>query len=95
MNKMFAVARWEYMEKIKSKAFLISIIVLPILMIVLGICVVLCWHVERCLSVRCLWRGWGIGFSPSLRGAFFATWQSRGITVITRDEEKSRRKVPH
>ncbi len=37
MNKMFAVARWEYMEKIKSKAFLISIIVLPILMIVLGI----------------------------------------------------------
>jgi len=35
--KMFAVARWEYVEKIKSKAFLISIIVLPIFMIGMGL----------------------------------------------------------
>src|SRR5213075_1343347 len=35
--KTFAVARWEYVEKIKSKAFLISIIVLPIFMIGMGL----------------------------------------------------------
>ncbi len=33
MNKAFMVARWEYIEKIKSKAFLISLIITPALML--------------------------------------------------------------
>jgi ABC-2 type transport system permease protein len=37
MNKMLAVARWEYVEKIKSKAFLVSLIVIPVVMIAMGI----------------------------------------------------------
>ncbi|HTK80968.1 MAG TPA: ABC transporter permease [Bacteroidota bacterium] len=37
MNKMFAVARWEYVEKIKSKAFLVSIVLIPLIMLGLGI----------------------------------------------------------
>ena len=37
MNKAFAVARWEYLEKIKSKAFLIGLFVTPILMVVMGV----------------------------------------------------------
>ena len=37
MNKMFAVARWEYVEKIKSKAFIVSLIVIPVVMIAMGI----------------------------------------------------------
>jgi ABC-2 type transport system permease protein len=37
MKKAFAVARWEYMEKIKSKAFLISLILMPIIMIGFGV----------------------------------------------------------
>ena len=37
MKKMFAVARWEYVEKIKSKAFLISLIIIPVLMVAMGI----------------------------------------------------------
>ena len=36
-SKMFQVARWEYVEKIKSKAFLISLILMPILMIGMGV----------------------------------------------------------
>ncbi|HEV8538313.1 MAG TPA: ABC transporter permease [Bacteroidota bacterium] len=37
MKKMFAVARWEYVEKIKSKAFLISLILMPLIMVTLGV----------------------------------------------------------
>jgi ABC-2 type transport system permease protein len=37
MNKAFAVARWEYFEKIKSKAFLIGLLVTPILMITMTV----------------------------------------------------------
>ena len=37
MNKALAVARWEYVEKIKSKAFLVSLILLPALMIGFGV----------------------------------------------------------
>ena len=33
MSKAFAVARWEYIEKIKSKAFLLSLILMPLFMI--------------------------------------------------------------
>ena len=36
-GKMFQVARWEYIEKIKSKAFLISLIIMPIIMIGMGV----------------------------------------------------------
>lgn len=37
MNKAFVVARWEYLEKLKSKAFLIGLFVTPILMVSMGI----------------------------------------------------------
>jgi ABC-2 type transport system permease protein len=37
MNKTFAVARWEYLEKIKSKAFLISLFLMPAIMIGFGV----------------------------------------------------------
>jgi ABC-2 type transport system permease protein len=37
MSKLLAVARWEYVEKIKSKAFIISLILIPVLMIGIGI----------------------------------------------------------
>ena len=37
MKKAFAVARWEYVEKIKSKAFLISLFLMPIIMIAMGV----------------------------------------------------------
>ena len=37
MTKTLTVARWEYLEKIKSKAFLISLILMPIIMIGLGV----------------------------------------------------------
>ncbi len=37
MNKLFIVARWEYLEKIKSKTFLISLFVTPIIMVTMGI----------------------------------------------------------
>ncbi|HKI79318.1 MAG TPA: ABC transporter permease [Ignavibacteriaceae bacterium] len=33
MNKTFAIAKWEFMEKIKTKAFLISMIITPIIII--------------------------------------------------------------
>jgi ABC-2 type transport system permease protein len=36
-SKMLQVARWEYIEKIKSKAFLISLILMPIIMIGMGV----------------------------------------------------------
>ncbi len=35
MNKILAVARWEYMERLKSKAFLIGLFVTPLLMLVM------------------------------------------------------------
>jgi len=37
MNKAFAVAKWEYLEKIKSKAFLIGLFITPILMVGMGV----------------------------------------------------------
>lgn len=37
MKKIFAVARWEYVEKIKSKAFLISLFLMPVIMIGMGV----------------------------------------------------------
>ena len=37
MKKMLAVARWEYVEKVKSKAFLISILIIPLIMVGLGV----------------------------------------------------------
>jgi ABC-2 type transport system permease protein len=36
MNKMFIVAKWEYMEKIKSKIFLVSLFLTPAIMIGFG-----------------------------------------------------------
>lgn len=37
MKKLLAVARWEYVEKIKSKAFLISLFLMPLIMIGIGV----------------------------------------------------------
>jgi ABC-2 type transport system permease protein len=37
VKKSIAVARWEYLEKVKSKAFLISLILMPIIMIGMGV----------------------------------------------------------
>ncbi len=37
MTKAFAVARWEYLEKVKSKAFLIGLFLTPMIMIGMGI----------------------------------------------------------
>ena len=37
MKKAFAVARWEFVEKIKSKAFLISLFLMPVIMIGMGV----------------------------------------------------------
>ncbi|HMN47596.1 MAG TPA: ABC transporter permease [Ignavibacteriaceae bacterium] len=37
MKKIFAVARWEYVEKIRTKAFLISVIITPIIIILYSI----------------------------------------------------------
>lgn len=37
MNKILVVARWEYIEKLRSKAFLIGLFLTPILMISFGI----------------------------------------------------------
>lgn len=36
-NKYLQVARWEYIEKIKSKAFLISLFLMPIIMVAVGV----------------------------------------------------------
>ena len=36
MKKMLAIARWEYIEKVKSKAFLIGLLVTPLLMAGMG-----------------------------------------------------------
>jgi ABC-2 type transport system permease protein len=37
MKKALAVARWEFVEKVKSKAFLISLILMPLIMIAFGV----------------------------------------------------------
>ncbi len=37
MTKVLAVARWEYVEKIKSKAFLFSLFFMPLIMIGMGV----------------------------------------------------------
>ena len=37
MMKSLVVARWEYLEKLKSKAFLISLLVTPMIMVAMGI----------------------------------------------------------
>ncbi len=37
MRKAFAVGRWEYVEKIKSKAFIISLFLTPALMVAIGV----------------------------------------------------------
>lgn len=37
LTKVFAVARWEYVEKMKSKAFLISLLLMPIIMVAMGV----------------------------------------------------------
>jgi ABC-2 type transport system permease protein len=37
MSKVIAVARWEYLEKVKSKAFLIGLFLTPLIMIAMGV----------------------------------------------------------
>lgn len=37
MSKVLAVARWEYLEKVKSKAFLIGLFLTPLIMVAMGI----------------------------------------------------------
>ena len=37
MNKALVVARWEYFEKVKSKAFIISLFLTPIIMVAMGV----------------------------------------------------------
>ena len=37
MNKALVVARWEYLEKVKSKAFLIGLLLTPMIMIGMGV----------------------------------------------------------
>jgi len=37
MKKVFIIARWEYVERVKSKMFLISLLVMPIIMVSMGI----------------------------------------------------------
>ncbi|MBP1658608.1 MAG: type transport system permease protein, partial [Bacteroidetes bacterium] len=37
IQKALAVARWEYLEKVKSKAFLIGLLLTPIIMIAMGV----------------------------------------------------------
>lgn len=36
MKKILAVARWEYVEKVKSKAFLIGLLITPVIMLAMG-----------------------------------------------------------
>jgi len=37
MNKKLAVAKWEFLEKVKTKAFLISLILTPVIMVLFGV----------------------------------------------------------
>lgn len=36
MTKKFEVAKWEFLEKVKSKAFMISLLILPLVMVLFG-----------------------------------------------------------
>jgi ABC-2 type transport system permease protein len=37
MNKSVVVAKWEYLEKVKSKSFIIGLFITPIMMVVMGV----------------------------------------------------------
>lgn len=37
MNKALVVAKWEFLEKVKSKAFIISLVLMPIIIVVFGV----------------------------------------------------------
>ena len=37
MNKALVVAKWEYLEKVKSKAFLIGLFLMPVIMVAMGV----------------------------------------------------------
>lgn len=37
MNKTIVVAKWEYLEKVKSKAFLLGLFITPVLMVTMGV----------------------------------------------------------
>ena len=37
MNKMLTIARWEYFEKIKTKIFIISLIITPLIIITFSV----------------------------------------------------------
>ncbi len=37
MNKKLAIAKWEFVEKVKTRAFLISLILTPVIMVVFGV----------------------------------------------------------
>jgi len=37
MNKALVVAKWEFLEKVKSKAFIISLVLMPIIIVIFGV----------------------------------------------------------
>src|SRR4029453_12841626 len=37
MKKVFVVARWEYLERVKSKLFLVSLLLMPLIILSMGI----------------------------------------------------------
>jgi len=37
LNKIIAVTKWEFVEKVKTKGFIISLILMPIFMVALGV----------------------------------------------------------
>jgi len=37
MKKILAVAKWEYLEKVKTKTFIISLIITPIIIILFSV----------------------------------------------------------
>ena len=37
MNKIFTIARWEFLEKVKTKAFIISLVITPLIIIMFSI----------------------------------------------------------
>ena len=37
MTKILVIARWEYMEKVKSKIFLVGLLLTPLIMIGMGV----------------------------------------------------------
>ncbi len=44
MNKIFTIARWEYLEKVKTKAFVISLVITPLIIIMFTILPTLLTH---------------------------------------------------